>query len=358
MKTTLSPKERVRRAFSYQEPDRVPLNYFANPEIDARLKTHFGLKRSDDEGLLQALQVDFRSINPPYIGPVLHQPLPDREISIWGIHTRWVEHGAGGYWDFCDFPLKDADLDAVLNFPLPNPDDFDYEAAAAQARTYQNYWISTGGAGTGDIINTTSMLRNMEQVLVDLVTDNEALLAFINRRMKIELEILERTLQAAQGLIDMVWLGEDLGTQKGPMISKRLYRKHLKPVHQKYIDVAKQFNLPVIFHTCGSSSWVYEDFIEMGVNIVDTLQPEAKNMSPEYLVEHFGGRLAFHGAISTTGSLSFGTTQDVVEDVRHTLEVMKPGGGYALSPTHQIQDNTPTENVLAMYTAALELGQY
>jgi len=358
MKPQLTSKERVRQAFNYQEPDRVPINYFANPEIDARLKRHFNLKKTDDEGLRQALQVDFRSVNPPYVGHPLHEQVPDRVVNLWGIHMRWIEHGEGGYWDYCDFPLKDADLEAILNWPLPDPDDFDYAAAAAEAKKYGQYWVNTGGAGTGDIINHTSMLRNMEQVLVDLMTDNEVTLTYLDRRLKIEIEILERTLEAAKGLIDMVWLGEDLGTQKGPMISKRLYRKHLRPRHQAYVDVAKQFDLPVIFHTCGSSSWVYEDFIEMGVNIVDTLQPEAKDMSPEYLVEHFGGRLAFHGCISTTGMLSFGTPQDVVADVGHTLEIMKPGGGYALSPTHQIQDNSPTENVVAMYAAALEMGVY
>ncbi|MEE4195165.1 MAG: uroporphyrinogen decarboxylase family protein [Anaerolineae bacterium] len=354
----LSSKERVRLAFSYQEPDRVPINYFCNPGIDGRLKAHFGLKPADDEGLRQALQVDFRSVNPPYTGPELHPQVPDRLVDLWGVRMRWIEHGSGGYWDYCDFPLKDADLDFVLNYPMPDPDDYDYAAVVEAARHYQDYWVTTGSAGLGDIINRTAMFRNMEQVLVDLMTEDEACLAFIDRRLKIEVEILSRTLEAAKGLIDMVWMGEDLGTQKGPMISKRLYRKQLRPRHQQIIDCAKSFNLPVIVHSCGSSSWVYEDFIEMGVNAVDTLQPEAKDMSPAYLVEHFGGRLAFHGCISTTGALAFGTVDDVRQHVRETLEIMMPGGGYALSPTHQIQDNSPTENVVAMYAAALEMGKY
>ena len=256
------------------------------------------------------------------------------------------------------FPLKDADVDRMLNYPMPNPDDYDYQVVVEAAKHYKNYWVNAGGAGTGDIINSTGMLRTMEQTLIDLMMDDEACKIYLDRRDAVELEILYRTLEAGKGLIDMVWMGEDLGTQKGPMISKRLYRKQLRPRHQQYIDCAKSFGLPVIVHTCGSSSWVYEDFIEMGVDAVDTLQPEATNMSPAYLNEHFGGRLAFHGCISTTGVFAFGTVEDVRQHVRETLEIMKPGGGYALSPAHQIQDNSPTENVVAMYAAAMEMGRY
>ena len=355
---SLTSKERVRMAFSYQDPDRVPINYFANPDIDRRLKQHFGLKQDDHEGLRQVLNVDFRSVGPTYVGPELHPQIPNRRVDLWGRRTRWVEHGESGYWDYCDFPLKDADVDEMLKYRMPNPDDYDYQIVADMAKHYNHYWVSAGGAGTGDIINSTGMLRTMEQTLVDLMMDDEALKVYLDRRNAIEVEILYRTLEAGKGLIDMVWMGEDLGTQKGPMISKRLYRKQLRPRHQEFIDCAKSFDLPVIIHTCGSSSWVYEDFIEMGINAVDTLQPEATNMSPAYLNEHFGGRLAFHGCISTTGVLAFGTVEDVRQHVRETLDVLKPGGGYALSPAHMIQDNSPTENVLAMYEAAIETGKY
>lgn len=162
----------------------------------------------------------------------------------------------------------------------------------------------------------------------------------------------------ANGLIDFVWIGEDLGTQIAPMISLELYRKVLRPRHQKFIDLAKAYCLPVMVHTCGSSSWAYEDFIEMGVDAVDTLQPKAANMSPSYLKSQFGGRLCFHGCISTAGKLAYGTPEEVQTDVRQTLEIMMPGGGYQLSPTHLIQDNSPAENVIAMYQAAHDFGRY
>jgi len=84
----------------------------------------------------------------------------------------------------------------------------------------------------------------------------------------------------------------------------------------------------------------------------------AKDMSPEYLKKKFGDKLAFKGCISTTGPLAYGSVDDIKTDVRNTLEVMMPGGGYILSPTHSIQSNSPIENVLAMYEAASIYGNY
>lgn len=118
---------------------------------------------------------------------------------------------------------------------------------------------------------------------------------------------MERLIEKCKDHLDFIWLGEDLGTQIAPMISLELYRKHIKPIHKQFADLANSYHLPAIIHTCGSSSWAYEDFIEIGIRGVDTLQPEAKNMSPAYLAEKFGGRLNFRGCISTAGALAYGT---------------------------------------------------
>ena len=354
----MTPKERVLRTFARREADRVPINYFANPGIDGRLKQHFGLAAADAEGLRQVLSVDFRTVAAPYVGPKLHEDVGDVKADSWGIHRRWIEHDTGGYWDFCDFPLRDAGIDQIEAWSMPSPDDHDYTAVAAQCERLAPYCVVLGGAGTGDIINSTGMIRTMDQVLVDLMTDNEACLRYVDRRLGVLLEVLERTLEAAQGGIDVLWMGEDLGTQIGPLISLELYRKQIRPRHQRVVDLAKKYDLPVAIHSCGSSSWAFDDFIEMGIDVVDTLQPEAADMQPPYLKQRFGDRLAFHGCISTAGPVATGTVADTVANVRETLAVMMPGGGYAAAPTHQLQDNSPTENVVAMYRAAVELGAY
>ncbi len=357
-KDTMTSKERVLTTFANQEADRVPINYAANPGIDRRLKSHFGLEPNDGEGLRQRLGVDFREAGAPYVGPRLHEDVGDRKVDNWGIHRRWVEHDSGGYWDYCDFPLRDADADTGAHWAMPSPDDHDYSGVAEACQRLAAYAIHVGGPGLACIMNTAGFLRSMDQMFVDLITDDPAGLLLIDRMLAIQLEVTRRVLEAASGGIDFMWIGEDLGTQIGPIISMDLFRKHIRPRHQKFIGLAKAYDLPVITHTCGSSSWAYEDYIEMGVNVVDTLQPEAKDMSPAYLKQTFGGRLAFHGCISTAGPVAYGTVQDIVGYCRETLDIMMPGGGYCFAPTHALQDNSPTENVVAMYEVANEHGRY
>jgi uroporphyrinogen decarboxylase len=357
MKKEMSSKERVLTAFARLEPDRVPINYLSNPGIDGRLKAHFGLAADDHEGLRQALGVDFRGVFPRYNGPKLHADVPGRSVDIWGIHRRWVEHESGGYWDYCDWPLQSATVEEVAAWPLPSPDDFDYSTIAEQCKRHATYAVA-GGGGFGDIINGNGMLRTMEQTLVDLVTDDPAGMLLADRRMEIQIGIAERVLEAAHGGVDFIWMGEDLGTQRGPILSMRTFRKQIRPRYDRYIALAQAYNVPVMMHCCGSSSWAFDEFADMGIQVVDTLQPEAAHMEPAYLKATYGDRLASHGCISTAGAVADGTVADTVADCQHILEVMMPGGGYCFAPTHALQDNSPTENVLAMYEVAHSCGRY
>lgn len=355
----MTSKQRVLNTFAYQKTDRVPIDFSANRAIRLRVCRALGIPDGNLDQLSDALGADYRMVSVRYNGPLLYPEIDgckvDRE---YGFYTRWVQNESGGYHDFCHFPLQGADEDTIRRFPFPSPDHYDYELAVEEAKAHKEKALYAGSAGFADIINSIGRVMGMEDTLVNLLTEDEATLELIDRKCKMELGILERLFAKAKGLVDFLWIGEDLGTQIAPMISLDLYRRVLRPQHQKYIDLADAYHLPVLMHTCGSSSWAYEDFIEMGIQAVDTLQPEAANMSPAYLKERFGGRLSFHGCISTAGKLAYGTPGEVREEVRRTLEIMMPGGGYQLAPTHLIQDNTPTENVIAMYQAAHDFGRY
>lgn len=360
-KTRMTPRERVTTALLRGVPDRVPIDYSSNPAVHARLAKALGFLPGENEQVLQALGVDFRGVHPRYIGSKLFEvPEPFRVDPVYGFVMRYVANDDGGYWDFCNFPLKGADPEAIDAFPVPSPDDFDYDTAIRHLQSIdrQGYAAHIGGAGNADVINSTGRVMGMEDALVNLMTNDEATLRYVDRYVEMEIGILERLLERAAEHIAFVWIGEDLGTQISPMISMEMYRDVLKPRHQRYIDLAKGYQKPVMVHTCGSSSWVYDEFIRMGVSAVDTLQPEAKDMSPEYLKRRFGEKLAFHGCISTAGPLAYGTEADTQRCVRETLEQMMPGGGYMLAPTHSIQDNTPVENIIAMYNAAHKYGVY
>jgi len=355
----MTSRERVLRSFAFEATDRAPINYMANGGIDRRLKEHFGVTPGGKPDLVDCLHVDFRGMGAPYTGPRLHFGDPEKGINadpLWGQRTRRVYHAYGSYEENVEFPLQYADERAAAEYPMPDPDHFDYDAALERCkaeRLGRNRAIFAGGAGLADVINVNGRLRGMEQALVDLYTDDPAGRLLTDRRLAIELEVTERLLERCKGYIDFVWMGEDLGTQRGPMISLELYRREIKPRHRPFVDLARSYGLPVMMHCCGASSFAFEDFIEMGINAVDTLQPEAAGMSPEIIKRDFGGRLAFHGGVSTAGPVAFGSVEETIADVLHTLDVYTPGGGYMFSPAHMLQDNSPTENVLAMYRTVL-----
>jgi len=355
---TMTSRERVIRTFHYEKTDRVTIGYESNPGIHQSLMAALGA--NDDEELAQALGVDYRGIDAPYIGPKLYEERPNRMVvPTTGAVLRKVEHESGYYWDYCDFPLKDATDEMFATFPVPDPDDFDYDFALEKAKSYDGkYGLHIGGAGTGDVLNSNGMVMGVEDALCHLIMEDEAAWDYTKRRINYQLGVMERLLDKCKGYIDFMWLGEDLGTQIAPMISLELYRKMLRPIHKQFADLANAYNIPSIIHTCGSSSWAYEDFIEIGIKGVDTLQPEAVNMSPTYLAEHFGGRLNFRGCISTAGPLAYGTVDEVRENCKETLEIMMKHRGYHFAPTHCIQDNSPIENVIAMYQAAHDYGRY
>ncbi|MFO8008897.1 MAG: uroporphyrinogen decarboxylase family protein [Candidatus Brocadiia bacterium] len=355
----MSSRERVAKAFRHEEPDRVPVDYSANPGIDRRLKEHFGLDADDSEGLRHALGVDFRWVQAPYAGPRLHaaaEEEPGLHVSPdWGLHSRRIEHESGAYWEPQPH-LESLDQETAAAYPMPSPDDYDYEAVPADCERFDGHFVSTG-AGF-EVMNYTGRFVGHEAMYVGLAAGEPALLTFIERYVRVKYEIARRTIEAAGGGLHCLWIGEDLGTQRGPRISMRLWRERIRPIHERFVHLAKEHGLAVMIHSCGSSSWAFEDFIEMGIDAVDTLQPEAADMAPEYLKRSFGDRLAFHGCISTAGPVAHGTFQETEEYCRRTLQVMMPGGGYCFAPTHQLQDDSPTENVLAMYRTARECGVY
>ncbi|MCX7847014.1 MAG: hypothetical protein N2595_03145, partial [bacterium] len=311
----------------------------------------------DDAGLREALGVDFVGVTPPYIVPKRHADIPERGVMVneWGIHMRWIEHASGGC---CDFSLQNATEEEVAAWPMPTADECDYGWVTAQCAAHQDKALYVGHAGIADVINTNGMLRGMEQTLVDLITDDPAGLLLARRRVDVQVGMLERAIEAAKGQLTFVWMGEDLGTQIAPIVAMDLYRRNIKRLHERIVAVAKAYDVPVMIHTCGSSSWAYEEFIGMGIRAVDTLQPEAVNMASEYLKRTFGRRLVFHGCISTAGPVATGTVEEARAYCERTLEIMMPGGGYCFAPRHCLQDNTPTENVVAMYEVAREKGRY
>jgi len=138
------------------------------------------------------------------------------------------------------------------------------------------------------------------------------------------------------------------------MLAPDLWRKHIKPYSEKLIRTFKEMGLITFYHSCGSIVPVIEDFIEMGLDILDPVQPAAEGMEPTKLKRQFGGRLAFHGGIDEQHLLPHGTPEEVRNETRRLIDAMGTDGAYIVCPAHAIQPDTPPDNIMAIYDTALE----
>jgi len=347
----MTSRERVMRAIDHEETDRPPVQCYLTPEMHAALKERLGA----EPGV--AFEVDFRTVGPARTRPT-RQPEPDSGVLYYdefGVGYANVANNAGGeYLEAVDLTLARIEtMDDVARYAWPSPDDYDYSVIPAQLAASEGYATCAGHAGQPDIINGVGRGRGMAQVLCDIVVRDEVGAAIIDKRVDHFYEVSRRSLIAGEGKVNILWIGEDLGTQKGPTISPATFDTFFRPRLQRFIDLGHEFGCKVAMHSCGSTRLLMPRFIEMGLDVLDAVQPEPVGMVPEELKTEFGDKLTFCGLISTQHTLPRGTVEDCREEARHRIEVMGAGGGYIFSPAHCIQPDTPVENVLAIYEEVL-----
>lgn len=162
-----------------------------------------------------------------------------------------------------------------------------------------------------------------------------------------------------QNEIDMTQLGDDLAMQTGPFFHPDMYKKSIFPYQKRYVDAIKAHTRAKIFHhVCGSAYKLLPGLIECGVQVLNPVQVSAADMEPARLKKEFGKDLVFHGGIDVQKVLPFGEPQTVKDEVKRIIDTLAPGGGFILAPSHNLQDDIPVENIIAMYEAALEFGGY
>ena len=343
----MRPKDRVLCSLAWREPDRVPIMTYLTPEVRTRLQEHF---QTDD--VLEKLGVDFRVVGPKWRGPV-KESHDGITYDIWGAGYRYVAYSTGVYGEAVELPLAElATLRDVEAYPWPDPAHYDYSGIPAECERLRNYAVCVGNADCPDILNGVSRGRGMQQVMMDIALRDEVGLAVISRRVEFQYDVVRRSLEAADGRVDIVMLGEDCGNQNGRMFSPRDFDEVFRPALQKFIDLAHEHGARAMMHSCGDTHEIMPTFIEMGLEVLDAMQPEPPGMDPKTIRAACYGRLAFCGLISTQRTLPHGTVAQCRAEARHRLDVIARGGGYIFAPAHCIQPDTPLENVLAIYEEA------
>lgn len=358
----MKPRDRVRTALNFEQPDRPPFQASFTPEFAARLREALHIQRDEPHdphsGRWNGYDLEISTHQDALqcsIGWVTHyyqdaKPYVDEWGVEWVIASYQTPYGLGTYTNVIRGPL--ATIATISSYHAPDPNrPALYENLARLIREYQNEYYIIGRLHT-TIFECAWALRGLQQLMLDMVDDPDLADCILDIPYQYHRVVAQK--MAGQG-VDLLWLGDDVGSQKRMMISPKMWRRFLKPRMAALIADVKRINpgIKVAYHCDGCISPILPDLIDIGVDVLNPVQPES--MDPKQLKHEFGNRLSFFGAIDVQTTLAFGTPEQVRQEVRQRKQTIGMGGGWICAPTHHVQLDTPMENFWALVEAVTEL---
>lgn len=311
-----------------------------------------------DEVIMKRFQSDFRFVCLKTEKP---KTAPDNSyIDAWGV--KWKKPPSSLYYDMVDHPIKNADLQEIKNYKEPNfnnPGMYRQAKKEGEKLRKENYFpIGTDLVCFG-IFEQAWALRGFENFLLDLALYPDFAKELLEKILNIQIKLFNRWLDAIGKYVDVVAVSDDMGTQENLIISATMYREFIKPYQKRLFEFIKgKTNAYLLLHSCGSVYPVIQDFIEIGVDILNPVQPMAKGMDTRRIKEEFGNKLAFWTGVDTQYVLAHGSVDDVRQEVQKRIDDLARGGGYIFSPSHNIQYGVRPENIIAIFDEAIRYGRY
>jgi uroporphyrinogen decarboxylase len=248
-------------------------------------------------------------------------------------------------------PLKSADCDEILNYPYPSVDDSKIPEFNIKVKSLHEKGLASVGFMQMTVWEASWYLRSMEDLMIDMMTESDAATILFDRIT--EFACSKARAYASAGL-DILSLGDDIGTQNSLMIDVALWEKWLKPRLKKVIEAAREIkpDILIFYHSCGYITPFIPGLIEAGIDILNPIQPECMNFNEIH--DLFGDRLSFWGTIGTQKLLPYGTKDEVKKIAKQRLEKCGIRGGVVIGPTHIVEPEVPWENLIAIIEGARE----
>ena len=385
MNSEVTPRERVNLALSHQAPDKVPVDFLAVPEIWDLLAARFEIARAPFdvtcyfepawEEILRRLQVDCRVISydqfcaPPESAfsrggrtewwRVQSRSTPARmwrwvgpdgvATEIFGRRFKVQANALGAYEENIPALAAAKSLADIQAHRWPDPDWWDFRPVKSVIRDMNRDQPHHVRFRMGAVFELAWQLRGMENFLTEMAIDPAIPTYMMERITDIIVEVTRRLLDEAGDEIDMVYFYDDIGGNQNLLISKKMWRTFIRPCHQKLIDIAKRRGKLVMYHTDGAVRPLIPDLIEMGVDVLNPIQPGTSGMDAAALKRDFGARLSFHGGVDIVGLLPTASPTQVRKTARRLVSDLGQDGGYIMAGSHHIQCDTPLENIFALY---------
>jgi len=351
----MTQRERVLAAIAHQKTDRAPANYGAHKEVTDKLIERLGVK--DREELLRAFGVEMRRIGFSYGQP---DSAPDERgiiRNMWGLKYYPQDLPAsvhrptdtGSPFD------EQTTVDEIYRHPWPSADALDYSTVKPQIESYDNSVALFGGPWC-PFFHEVGWLIGEEQFYIWMLTKPAEADAIIDCIVTYEIEAAKRFFKECAGRLDIYYIGNDFGSQRGLTISPEMWRRFIRKPLKRYFDLAHDFGCKVMLHSCGSVRAIIKDLIEDGLDMLDPIQIRAAGMDMPSLVRDFGDKLCFHGGVDTQHTLPFCGAEEVRSLVRGFRDLTRDTGGYVMTGSQELIEDIPLDNILAMYDENLRAG--
>jgi len=346
----MTSRERVLATFEHTEPDRVPCWCGASVEFWDKAKRQLQL---DDESLRVRFGDDFRRVLGEYSGPQF--PLSEQATSrtVFGIERYGL-----GYGQPMSHPLADATIKQVHDYHWPDPEWMDVSRIEARAQAYGGRYAILGGDWSPFWHDAIDLL-GMENLYIKMYDQPELVDAVMRHIVDYYVAVNRRIFDAAANCIDIFFIGNDFGGQTGPLLGAELFGRFVLPHAKRLIDLGHSYGLKVQLHCCGGFAALIPLLIDADLDALHAVQPSCHGMDLRELKANYGDKIVFNGAIDSHHVLIESTAQTVRRRTCEVLDIMMPGGGFVAGASHDtILEETPVENVLAMFDTIREYGNY
>jgi uroporphyrinogen decarboxylase len=377
----MTSRERVVTTLNHQEPDRVPFDCPLGYQAYTRLRDLLGfietkkiLPSGPDLSIHPSIEF-LREMKADliYVGLGSGRDEPPFELGIdtytdeWGIQYSRLDGLYGISYEVTNHPLANATVDDLNHYAWPDPNDLTrVEGLRDKCEAiYKNTDFAIVGRFNTSIFEQAFGLRGLEQFLIDMVVNRDFACALLDKTTDIAIGMLDAGMRACGEYIQILRLaGDDMGHQSGTILSPRTFRSIIKSRFARLYTYARKLFLEInpyvkmMAHTDGDVYSLIPDYIEMGLDALNPVQPGVTHMDHKILKKEFGNKLSFHAGIDIQHLLPHGTPEEVKAETKRTIRTLGPGGGYIVAPTHYLLPDIPPENVLALRDAVMEFGNY
>jgi uroporphyrinogen decarboxylase len=351
----MNHRERILSAIQHKPVDQIPTDIWATDEVWERLRSYCHV--SSNIEVYDKLDIDgIIGITPPYVGPALRVEENYHE-NEWGMGYRKQAYGTGSYDEQVRCPLAEAEtVDDLEAYRWPSPDWYDYSALPGIAAKYPDRAIECGYTA---IFYYHNLLRGLELSLMDPLLRPEFTQSLIQHLSDFFNEYHRRCFESIHSLVHTTQVTDDWGSQYGLLTSKRVFDQFYRQGTQRAINLAKKYGIFVFHHDDGDMRPLLPTLVDMGIDILNPVQWRCGNWDLKAIKAQYGARICFHSAVDNQRTLPFGTSDDVVNEVKGLIETLGcDRTGFIIGPCHNLQPVTPVENILALYEAAHRYGRF